>query len=344
MNLSIGRLSVCCLTLLFLLSPPVDARPKLDTVVVLNGDRVTGEIKGMENGILRYGTDSLGTVSIEWTEVLALDSNYFFRVRTEQGVRYFGAIGHGEEPGTLRIIHAEGEEVYPIMEIVAIAPIDSTLSERLNTVVSAGFSDFKASESSNTRLELTMTYEDELSINQLTARSLVADNSGETNTSQLVRASRAKLWENPRYFDYYDTSWDSNDQLGIDSRLTLGYGIGRHVFDNNKTKLNFIVGLQALTEEDSLGDSTESLEGLLATNYRVWRFSDPELNLVSALRVYPGITESGRLRAEGEITLNWEIINDLNLNLTAFGSLDNESSRDGDDYDYGITTGISWEL
>ena len=53
MKLSIGRLSACCLTLLFALPLPVDARPKIDSVVVLNGDRVTGEIKGMENGILQ---------------------------------------------------------------------------------------------------------------------------------------------------------------------------------------------------------------------------------------------------------------------------------------------------
>ncbi len=346
MNLSIGRAILRCLPLVLVcgLGVPAEARPKTDSVVLLNGDRITGEIKSMENGVLRYGTDSMGTVSIEWDGVTALNSNYFFRVRTIAGERYFGAIGPSETHGYVQVLHAEGTEDYPVMDIVAIVPIETTLSERLDTMVRAGYSDFKASDSSTTELGLTITYDDALSTNRLTARSVVTDNSGETNTSNLVRASRAKLWQNPRYFNYYTSSWESNDELAVDSRLTLGYGIGRHLFDNNRTKLSFVVGLQGLTEEDSLGETEESLEGLLAVNYRTWRFTSPELDLVTVLRVYPGLTETGRVRGDGEITLSWEVMSDLNLTLSGFGSFDNETNEDGDDYDYGITTGIEYEF
>ena len=68
------------------------------------------------------------------------------------------------------------------------------------------------------------------------------------------------------------------------------------------------------------------------------------MELVTRLSVYPGITESGRVRSDGDIVLSWEVIEDLKLNLTAFGSFDNETNEDGDDYDYGITTGVSWEF
>ncbi|MEE4193135.1 MAG: hypothetical protein V2I66_16270, partial [Halieaceae bacterium] len=57
------------------------ARAKTDMVELANGDRVSGEIKSMRNGILSYGTDSMGTVSIEWDGVNTLDSNHFFRLR-----------------------------------------------------------------------------------------------------------------------------------------------------------------------------------------------------------------------------------------------------------------------
>ena len=39
---------------------------KTDIVVLINGNDVTGEIKSLEFGELRYSTDSMGTVSIEW--------------------------------------------------------------------------------------------------------------------------------------------------------------------------------------------------------------------------------------------------------------------------------------
>jgi hypothetical protein len=62
------------------------------------------------------------------------------------------------------------------------------------------------------------------------------------------------------------------------------------------------------------------------------------------VRLYPGLTESGRKRGDGDISLSWEVTGDIDLTLSAFGSYDNETNQDGDDYDYGITTGISWEL
>ena len=42
------------------------AAPKTDVVILVNGDRITGEVKALEKGILSYSTDSIGTISIEW--------------------------------------------------------------------------------------------------------------------------------------------------------------------------------------------------------------------------------------------------------------------------------------
>ncbi len=320
------------------------ARPKTDIVVLANGDRVTGEIKGMRNGRLSFGTDSMGTVSIEWDGIITLDSNHFFRFRTEQQDRFFGALGESELDRHVQIVHAGGVEDVSLDALVAITPIENTLEDRLDTVVSLGYSDFKASEARNTELGLRMVYIDEYSENSFEARSVVAESETETNTSNRLNAARRRLWQDPIYFNYYRVGWESNDQLAIDSRFVGSYGIGRRVFDSNRTKLSVIGGLQVVSEEDSQGETTDSLEGLLAVDYRTWNFGSPELDLVTGVRIYPGITESGRLRADGEITLSWEIVGDLNLSLSAFGSYDNETNPDGDDYDYGITTGVAWDL
>ncbi len=345
MPFSIGGAARVALVIL-LLTAGMDAlaRPKTDIVVLANGDRVTGEVKGMRNGRLSFGTDSMGTVSIEWDGVTTLDSNHFFRFRTEQQDRFFGALGESEIDRHVQIVHAGGVEDVPLDELVAITPIENTLEERLDTVVNLGYSDFKASEARTTELGLRMVYLDEYSENTLEARSVVAESETETNTSNRVDLARRHLWQDPLYFNYYRVGWERNDQLAIDSRFVGSYGIGRRVFDSNRTKLSFIGGLQVVSEEDSLGETTDSLEGLLAVDYRTWNFAAPELDLVTGVRIYPGITETGRLRADGEITLSWEITGDLNLSLSAYGSYDNETNQDGDDYDYGITTGVAWDL
>jgi hypothetical protein len=346
MTKSIGRKSVCLILLLAgtCLSLSLEARNKTDRVTLINGDTVTGEIKSLNNGYLNLSTDSMGTVRIEWDDVTNLESDYFLRIRTSAGTRYFGALDTSPIPGRVLIQHAEGTEDYRLADILAIRPIDSGFSDRLDVALSAGYSDYKASSTSTTQFGIAASYEDQLSSNSLAARFVITDNSGETNTSNRVDLVRQRLWQNPRHFTYYGASWESNDELAIDSRAALALGVGRRVIDSSKTRLLVALGLQGVTEEDSLGESTESIEGLAVIDFDTWRFRAPELNLEATLRLYPGITESGRYRADGDITLSWEIIDDLNLNLSAFGNFDSDSNRDGDSYDYGITTGLEWEL
>ncbi|MEM0952840.1 MAG: DUF481 domain-containing protein [Pseudomonadota bacterium] len=329
---------------LILLASPADARPKTDKVVLANGDVLTGEIKGLQNGYLSYGTDSMGTVSIEWDGVVALDSRFFFRIRTNGGQRYFGALSPSQSPGHVILAHADGQEDLPVRALLSITPIESTLRERLDTVVSAGYSDIKASDSRTTELGLNLSYLGEYSENNLRARLVVSEAGDEINESNRIDLTRRRLWENPQYFNYYGSAWERNDQLGVENRLGVGYGIGRRVLDSARKRLNITGGLQVVAEEDSLGENRESLEGLLVLEYRAWKFSSPEIDLVSNLNLYPGITESGRVRADGNITLSWEITSDLDLQLSAFGSYDNETSNEGDAFDYGITKGIAWEL
>ena len=58
--------------------------------------------------------------------------------------------------------------------------------------------------------------------------------------------------------------------------------------------------------------------------------------------VYPSITDSGRWRADTDIRIRWELIEDLFWDVSAWGTYDNEADSDNE-FDYGISTGIGWE-
>jgi hypothetical protein len=321
----------------------VQGRPKTDTVELVNGNRVSGEIKGLENGVLKYSTDSMGTVGVEWQDVTRLDSSYSYRVRTAGGQRFFGAI-HEVAKGSIRVVHATGQEDIPTDLIVGIVPIDDTFEERLDTTLSLGYSDFKSSDSRTLTVGLEMLYADAYSSNQLVARSIVSDNKDDTNKSSRVQLSRRRMRDTPTDFTYTGGSWESIDELGLDYRLAFSMGIGRLLIDTSSSKLSLTLGAQGLTEENSAGDNTDSLEGLGIVQYALWSFGDTDVDLTTNWRIYPGITESGRFRSDADLTLSWEIINDLELSISAFGNFDNQSDDTSDDYDYGIITGIDWEF
>ena len=73
-----------------------------DVVVLRNGDRLHGEIKGLRFGRLELSTTSMSTIYVEWDKVVGLTSPNFFEVETADGVRYYGSFDAGDA-GTLLV-------------------------------------------------------------------------------------------------------------------------------------------------------------------------------------------------------------------------------------------------
>ena len=45
---------------------------KTDVIVLVNGDRITGEVKNLSYGQLKFKTDHMGTVYIEWDKIASV--------------------------------------------------------------------------------------------------------------------------------------------------------------------------------------------------------------------------------------------------------------------------------
>ena len=79
---------LCCV--LFLVTP-LFAGDNSDVIVMKNGDRFTGEIKGLSGGVLYISVQSiLGTSQVQWSKVARLESKRLFLVKTEDGAAYTG--------------------------------------------------------------------------------------------------------------------------------------------------------------------------------------------------------------------------------------------------------------
>src|SRR5688572_25888340 len=61
-------------------SSPSTAAPKTDTIVLVNGNAITGEVKRLDRGILSYSTDYMGTLNIEWDKVAQLRSTQLMEI------------------------------------------------------------------------------------------------------------------------------------------------------------------------------------------------------------------------------------------------------------------------
>src|SRR5262245_59368243 len=115
------------------------ARQKTDLVFIGKADRITGEIKQMDRGILKVSTNNIGTVNVEWEDVDSLNSVYQFRVEDRLGRKHFGAI-FMTKALVLQVIQGGQTETVAAMDVVSITPLEASFWQRIDGSIAIGFS------------------------------------------------------------------------------------------------------------------------------------------------------------------------------------------------------------
>ena len=135
------------------------AAVKTDIVELVNGDRITCEIKKLDRGKLTVKTDGLGTISIEWDDILHITSKA--RLRRPACVRGTGRSARLSGPTSEPSMSSRGAQTerFALGDIVRIAPLGGTFWRRLDGSISAGFSFTEA----NNQTQWTFDIERELS-------------------------------------------------------------------------------------------------------------------------------------------------------------------------------------
>src|SRR5262245_4174504 len=106
-----------------LLAVPASAADKLDVIQLRNGDRLTCEIKKLDQSVLTASTDPLDKVSVHWGEIVGVTSPRTFDVQLASGEHYYGSLV-AAPAGSLAIAAASGSTTTVAMsEVIRLAPI-----------------------------------------------------------------------------------------------------------------------------------------------------------------------------------------------------------------------------
>ena len=320
-------------------------RDNTDVIYLTNGDRITGEILSLEFGTLRFETSNAGTLSIEWPAIRAITSQYGFTIESRDGGRYTGVITASDE-NQLAMDLVVGDTVkMPLTEVVRLTQIESGFWKSINGSLSVGLNYTKASDTGTASLNFSATYRNPriestltLSANSTTTPEGTTDRNQLANSLRLVRPG-ARYWN-------FLSSIDRNEELGIDARIQLGAGFGRHLIQTKHTALDGTLGL-SFNNEWVTGQtaSNQSVEGVINAEWHIFRFSDPETSMVTTLSLLPSLTESNRWRSEFNITLSRDIFKDFTLDLSYYNSYDSKPpDENASKSDYGIVTSISYKF
>jgi hypothetical protein len=148
-----------------------------------------------------------------------------------------------------------------------------------------------------------------------------------------------------RWYVAGNLAFERNDELGLDLRRSLGINAGRFLVQSNSMLLDLQAGLQFSRE--SLIDEpedTNSIEAVFGGRWDWFRFDSPELDWSTTLQLIPNLSDLGRLRANFDTSLRWELINDLKWGISFYSSFDNKTSGEASQTDYGVNTNVTYDF
>jgi hypothetical protein len=324
------------------------AAPKTDVVVLINGDRLTGEIKELVRGKLKLNTDSADTVYIEWNKVVSVQSRQRLQVELANGLRYFGTAAPGAEPGLLELTDTANATVriLPLVEVVQIYPIDQ--GKRLAILhgyLTGGYTYTKANN-----LQV-LTFTGGLSTTQEKHKWSVDGSAGINTQEGLPDTQRYDVtgqyrrFLRQRWFWQGTLQFESNDELGLNLRTALGGALGRYLIQSNDHEWATFLGANLTGEREVAAPTRQNVEAVIGTEFAFFRYDTPERIFNVDLTLLPSLTEAGRLRAAAELVSRYEIVKDFIFEISIYGMYDNKpgaNAKSNSDYGTDLSLGYSF--
>ncbi len=315
-------------------------------VVLINGNKITGEIKKLDRGKLEYSTDDMGTIYIEWKKIARISSRDSFEIELASGQKFFGRILSTDEDGRM-IVSGVGARGYLDMSwVVHITPLRSSFLEQLKGYVDLGFSYVKTSDDATLTLKSKLDYRTVKNLTTLDISSYYNLRKKEVATTRNSIGLSFNRFFAARYFGRANTNFEENSELNLDLRILLGGGAGRYLVQTNNKLFTAYLGLVANIEWFAGAEKrSDNLEGVMALGYDWFNFETPEFDLSTSLYAYPSLTIAKRWRLDFEARLAYEIFKDFTISLNVYDNYDSAPSGGGGaTNDWGTTLSLGLKI
>jgi putative salt-induced outer membrane protein YdiY len=328
---------------------PAQAERK-DVVIMKNGDHFTGQVKRLQNGLLFVETPYVsGNIGLDWNQVESVQSTANYQIVLNNGQRLIGKIekisGAKVERGDFVIREVTGEVEVPSASVVRIDSNKPTFWRQLQGAVDVGYTFTSGNSQSTFNADTNAMYRTR---RWESATSFDATFSGQSGGSQTNREDVQETFSvflNRNSFLAALSDFLHSSQQDLTLRATLGGGYGRFLKRTPTTTLSWLGGLAYINESfvTTTGKpSGQSLEAVAGLQYDFVRFNFGEFH--SQLRVFPGLSDSGRVRSSVNNALTIKLRNNFHLSFTFWDNFDSRPPATAKRNELGTSTGIGWSF
>ncbi len=319
---------------------------KTDTIVHINNNILTGEIRKFNYGVVTWKMDGMGTINFESVNIKSIQSNKLFEIKTKNGQVYYGRIQSANIFREVIIQSPTGETIVSIDDIVEIYPIKRNFWMKLRGNFSLGFNYTKGSDVATLDISGDLNYRKEKSYFELKWNN---NNTYRSTEETAVKADLSLTWERllkKRWSMMFFVNGSQNTELNTKSRFEtsvlgikdLMYNISQRVYTGG--------GLNASTET-SLSDNEVSndLAGVFTLGWKVYKFTSPKVSVDSNINYFPYLT-SDRYRIVFNLNPQVSIFNnDFKIGVKYYYTYDSAPlSQTESAYDSGINLQLTYSL
>jgi putative salt-induced outer membrane protein YdiY len=243
-----------------------------DTVVLRNGDLITGTITGFEAGRLVIRTEYAGEIKIDLSAIDTLASDAEVTTILKNETRVFGQIsGDGE---AIQVFPMTGgpTRTYPTLDLVGIEqgrmPEQALrFSGRINLGASSS-----SGNSSVTRMNLDAEVVARRRANRFTlgGRGTHASDRDRETESNATAYFKYDRFLTPRWYAYGSTTFEYDPFRDIELRSTLGLGSGYQFIESLRTNLAVETGLDYVRTDFDDGPDDDFPAARLALRFDHW--------------------------------------------------------------------------
>jgi putative salt-induced outer membrane protein YdiY len=323
------------------------AKRKDDVVVMKNGDKFTGEIKGLEHGELAFQSDYMeDSVHLDWKRVEVLQSKDTFIVALSDGRRLTGTIrqastSNGED---FQVLKGNVTIQVPPPDVITIEQREASSWNQLTGSISYGIGFDSGNNSTNSSLAADVAFNTAKNSVRAATSSVFDSQSNAKNTNRFTFDSLYGRSLTPKWVAAGLFSLLKSNQQDLNLRSTYGAGIGRKLVQTDRTTLLTIGGAAYSHESYFPQPGTQpvrnNFESLFGVTFSTFRFKT--LNINSQMLLFPSLTDPGRFRLSSQSNLRIELMRNFNWNFQVYENYDTRPPVNAPKNDLGLTNSVGW--
>jgi hypothetical protein len=324
------------------------ATSRKDIVIMNNGDRFTGEVKSLQNGVLYLKTDYVAeNIGVDWAQVQRIESTAVFQITLVNGKHLTGKIKRETPEKTktdeFSIVNPSGSLEVPSANVAEFSTQKETFWRQLKGSIDAGYSYTSGNGQTTINNDADATY---ATPNWVSGASLSTSYSGQSDASHTNRIDGTvtvdRFLNHNSYLGLYNDYLHSSQQ-DLSLRATIGGGYGRYWIRTNTSTLRWLGGVVYTNETFSTtsgAPNDSNVEGLLGAAYDSYRFRFGEIHLQAV--IFPGLTDAGRIRVTTNNALRIKLVNNFYFSVGFWDNFDSRPPVSAKNNELGVSSSIGW--